>query len=227
MRLMTRRFSLSLHQQLLALLLVGSSPAMAHPHSWIDMTSQLQIDGQKRLIGLHLSWLFDEFYSATILDDAKANGHSVNQELTLFGQDTLTNLATENYLNRMTLNGQKVHFGQGRDVHTRWQEGQIRLDYYLPLEPPVSLAGKRLQFAIYDSTYYVEMLHHQVDAIQLQGDGAKGCQRQLVPPNPTDEQQSYAISLDKTEQADDGLGTAFAEQVIVTCSPLTPTETTP
>ena len=40
-------------------------PVAAHPHSWIDMVSQLQIDDQQRLTELHLSWLFDEFYSAT------------------------------------------------------------------------------------------------------------------------------------------------------------------
>jgi ABC-type uncharacterized transport system substrate-binding protein len=162
--------------------------------------------------------LFDEFYSATILDDAKAKGHSVEQELALFGEETLANLATENYLIRMTLEGKKVHLGQGNHARATLLNGQIRFDYQLPLNEPLPLAGKRLQFAIYDSTYYVEMLHRQVEAIQLQGDGATHCQHQLLAPNPSAEQQSYAVSLDKTEQADEGLGTAFAEQVIVHCS---------
>ncbi len=204
--------------RLLPLLLLCSNPVAAHPHSWIDMVTQLQIDQQQRLTSLHLSWLFDEFYSATILDDAKAKGHSVEQELALFGEETLANLATENYLIRMTLQGKKVHFGQGNHASATLLNGQIRFDYQLPLNEPLPLAGKRLQFAIYDSTYYVEMLHRQPEAIQLQGDGAAHCQRQLLAPNPSAEQQSYAVSLDKTEQADEGLGTAFAEQVIVHCS---------
>ena len=212
------RFLLSFRKRLLPLLLFGCNPVAAHPHSWIDMVTQLHIDQQQRLTGLQLSWLFDEFYSATILDDAKAKGHSVEQELALFGEETLANLATENYLTRMTLEGQKVHFGQGTQARATLLNGQIRFDYQLPLQEPLPLAGKRLQFAIYDSTYYVEMLHRQPEAVQLQGDGAVHCQRELLPPNPSSEQQSYAVSLDKTEQADDGLGTAFAEQVIVQCS---------
>ena len=46
-------------------------PVAAHPHSWIDMVSRLQIDDQQRLTALRLSWLFDEFYSATVFDEAK------------------------------------------------------------------------------------------------------------------------------------------------------------
>ena len=183
------------------------------------MVSQLQIDDRQRLTELHLSWLFDEFYSATILDDAKSNGHPLQQELDQFGQDTLNNLATENYLNRMTLDGQRVQFGHGDQPKTQWVNGQIRFDYRLPLAHPLPLTGKRLQFAIYDSTYYVEMLHGSPTAIQLQGEGAAGCRAELLPPNPSEEQQSYALSLDKTEQSEDGLGTAFAEQIIVLCAP--------
>ena len=198
---------------------VVALPVAAHPHSWIDMVSQLQIDDRQRLTELRLSWLFDEFYSATILDEAQSKGHSLEQELVQFGQDTLNNLATENYLNRMTLDGQKIRFGRGDQVKTEWVNGQIRLSYRLPLAQPAPLTGKRLQFAIYDSTYYVEMLHGSPTAIQLRGQGATGCHTELLPPNPSEEQRSYALSLDKTEQSEDGLGTAFAEQVMVLCSP--------
>ena len=200
-----------------AVCILASPLVAAHPHSWIDMQTELQIDGQQRLTALRLSWLFDEFYSATILDDAKAAGHSVAQELQLFGHDTITNLASENYLNRMTLDGQKVSLGPVHEYQTQMSDGRIRFDYTLPLKAPLPLTDHSLLFAIYDATYYVEMLHQQEQAIQLTGPGAKGCQRTLRPPNPTDEQRMYAISLDKTDQADDGLGTAFAEQITIQC----------
>lgn len=192
-------------------------PVAAHPHSWIDMVSRLQIDDQQRLTALRLSWLFDEFYSATVFDEAKEKGHSEQQELKLFLQDTLTHLATENYLNRMTLDGKKVHFSPAKEGRVSVTDGQIRIDYTLPLPQPLPLASHTLQFAIYDSTYYVEMLHHTERAIELTGPGASHCQRRLQSPNPSAEQMSFAMSLDKTQQADDGLGTAFAEHVFVTC----------
>ena len=52
-------------------LLLWSAACGAHPHSWIDMVSQLQINRDGQLTELRLAWLFDEFYSASILDDAK------------------------------------------------------------------------------------------------------------------------------------------------------------
>ena len=77
-------------------LLLWSAACGAHPHSWIDMVSQLQINRDGQLTELRLAWLFDEFYSASILDDAKANGHSPEQELAIFAKETIANLATEN-----------------------------------------------------------------------------------------------------------------------------------
>lgn len=199
-------------------LLLWSAACGAHPHSWIDMVSQLQINRDGQLTELRLAWLFDEFYSASILDDAKANGRSPEQELAIFAKETIANLATENYLNRMNWHGQKIRFSKPvTNYQVRMVQGQIRLDYTLPLPTPLPLDEQGLTFGIYDSTYYVEMLHKQPEAIQLQGEGAHLCQRQLVPPNPSAEQQAYAISLDKTQQAEEGLGTAFAEQVLISC----------
>ena len=109
----------------------------------------------------------------------------------------------------MTLDGQKVSLGPVHEYQTQMSDGRIRFDYTLPLKAPLPLTDHSLVFAIYDATYYVEMLHQQEQAIQLTGPGAKGCQRTLRPPNP--------ISLDKTDQADDGLGTAFAEQITIQC----------
>lgn len=203
---------------LLLTLLLWSATSGAHPHSWIDMVSELSINKQGQLTALHLIWRFDEFYSASILDDAKANHHTPEQELTIFAKQTIDNLATENYLNRMSWHGKKIRFSlPATDYRASMEQGQIRFEYRLPLPAPLPLDEQGLEFAIYDSTYYVEMLHKQVEAIQLTGEGAALCQRQLIPPNPSAEQQAYALSLDKTQQADEGLGTAFAEKVEIRC----------
>lgn len=199
-------------------LLLWSAACGAHPHSWIDMVSELNINRQGQLTTLHLTWLFDEFYSASILDDAKANGHTPEQELKIFAKQTIDNLATENYLTRMSWHGKKIRFSQPvTDYQASMVQGQIRFEYRLPLPTPLPLNEQGVELAIYDSTYYVEMLHKQVEAIQLTGEGASLCQRQLIPPNPSAQQQAYAMSLDKTEQADEGLGTAFAEKVEIRC----------
>ena len=206
-------------RSLLAICALGSylPSATAHPHSWIDMVSRLEMAPPHQLKALHLAWLFDEFYSATILDEAKEKKHTVDQELAEFARDTIRHLSTEHYLNRITLDGKKLDFGQPYNVKASLLDGQIRLDYSLPLQPVADLSGHRLEFSIYDSTFYVDMRHGQAKAIELIGAGAPGCKATLIQPTPTKAQQSYAASLDLTAQSDDGLGKYFAERVVVTC----------
>lgn len=196
---------------------LGVQPACAHPHSWIDMVSRLEMEPPHQLKALHLAWLFDEFYSATILDEAKAKKKNIDQELATFARETVKHLGSEHYLNRITLDGKKLNFGEPYDVRASLLDGQIRLDYALPLQSEPDLSGHQLEFSIYDSTFYVDMRHGQAKAIQLIGAGAPGCQARLIFPNPTPEQQSYAASLDQTAQSDEGLGKYFAERVLVTC----------
>ena len=75
-------------RSLLAICALGSylPSATAHPHSWIDMVSRLEMAPPHQLKALHLAWLFDEFYSATILDEAKEKKHTVDQELAEFAK---------------------------------------------------------------------------------------------------------------------------------------------
>ncbi len=52
-----------------ALLTLISSSALAHPHSFIDMKTELVADGD-RFTGLKMIWTMDEITSADLLYDA-------------------------------------------------------------------------------------------------------------------------------------------------------------
>ncbi len=194
-----------------------ASQAQAHPHSWIDMLSELEINERQELVALRLSWLFDEFYSANIIEEMKRQPEPLQSQFRAFTDQTRRSLASQHYLTRMTLDGQPVAFGTVTEFRVSKQDYQIRLDYRLPLASPQPLAGHQLAFAIYDATYYVEMLHREARAIRLTGPGAKACQHRLIAPTPPEDLLAYAQSLDQSEQAENGLGKAFAERVIVTC----------
>ncbi len=61
------------------------------------------------------------------------------------------------------------------------------------------------------------MLHHKASAVTLSDQAANLCAIRLEKPNPPEDISAYAASLDITQQSEKGLGTLFAEKVLLTC----------
>lgn len=52
-------------------LLSGGISANAHPHVFIDASFALRFDGQGRLMAIRIYWLYDAFYSLSMIEDAQ------------------------------------------------------------------------------------------------------------------------------------------------------------
>ena len=74
-----------------------------------------------------------------------------------------------------------------------------------------------MHYAIYDPTYYIEMVHAETDQAITLVNAPGGCRAAMKQPNPDPEQIMLAASLDRTQSAGDGLGRFFAEDVSLTC----------
>ena len=94
----------------LFLLLLGTAPAFAHPHVWIDMTADLAFDNSKRLDALTIAWTFDEFYSAFAVQDFKKlpDGRYDPADLAKLADVNLTNLKDWNYFTEVTAGGNVI-----------------------------------------------------------------------------------------------------------------------
>ena len=199
----------------LALSLGIAPPTWGHPHSWIDMVSRPQIDAQGRLTAFKLSWLFDEFYTATLLDDAK--GKPSQAFLADLAKQSQATLKEGHYLLHFRGISPPPTFGSVSDFHYSLRQGQLKLDFTLPLTHAQDLTQAQLDYAIYDNTYYIDMSHHAPDAIQLEGPGAPHCQATYHTPHPSDNDIAYASNLDINQQGDEGLGEVFAEWISLHC----------
>jgi len=58
----------------IALVLAPLAAARAHPHGWIDIRTELLTDDDGRITAIRQAWLFDETYSAFVLDDLEREG---------------------------------------------------------------------------------------------------------------------------------------------------------
>ena len=215
------RTSLTLGIFVLALaLFAGALPqhARAHPHVWIDLKTQFEFNGDGRITGLQIDWTFDEFYSAYVIADAGGADAMDQETLTDIGRRNLTNLREYNYFTEFRADGSIQPLGTPETFDMGLENGKLWLRFSVPLETPLAPADHRISYAVFDPSYFVEILH--VDGgYRLPADGGPdGCRTVLETPNPSTEALSLAESLDLLDSAPESFGALFAERVRLECS---------
>ena len=194
-------------------------PALAHPHVWIDLDTALVFDDRGRLTGLRVHWVFDEFYSLYMMEDLDTDGDGVAEADKLHGmaQSSTKNLAEYDYFTEVEMDGSRLAQGSVTEAEAAVQDGRLVLTFTVPFAEPVAIDGKSLTYAVYDPTYYIEILHVKEDPVSFEGAAPSDCRYVVLPPNPDAATVSFAASLDKTESGGDSLGDAFAERMTVLC----------
>lgn len=199
--------------------LAAGAPVLAHPHAWIDFKVKVLFDDKGRIHALEETWLFDPFYTAFSLEGVKRdrNGRPEQQAIDALMATNMKNIAKFGYLTEIESGGTSAAFSGTRDIRSGIEDNRLRLTFTLLLQSPVDPAQAPVRYAVFDPTYYIEMLHAEGGgAVELAGAGA-ACAYRLIPPNPSPEAVGLAASLDRTQSAGDGLGKLFAERVSIRC----------
>jgi ABC-type uncharacterized transport system substrate-binding protein len=198
--------------------LVGAGHALAHPHSWIDLRSQVIMDDEGRVAALELEWLFDDLYTAYVAQEFVKQDRPPSEFLPEVASTYLGNLAEYEYFTDVRLDGERLALGEPAGAEAGLRDRRLWLRFEVPLVKPVDPDKGRLTFAVYDPTYYIEILHVEGETIAFTGPKAEGCVGRIVPSNPSFEAIARASALDVTQSGGDGLGELFAETVVVECS---------
>ncbi|PWC23102.1 DUF1007 domain-containing protein [Brenneria roseae subsp. roseae] len=207
--------------RLLTLAVFGTAmslPVFAHPHSFIDMQTTIESQNEQ-ITGLRMQWTMDPITSADLLYDAgnAAKGSEVWKKL---AAEVMANVLGQHYFTDIYRDKQPVKYASiPTEYHLSRKGNQAVLEFVLPLAHPQPLAGKPLQISTYDPTYFVDMSYQDEKAIKLAPALASRCKTTLVTPKPSEDLQSYALSLDKNDSPgeDMELGKQFAQQVTLQC----------
>ena len=197
---------------------LGSVPAHAHPHVWIDVSVEVVFD-QGKVTGLRETWLFDDYYTAYATEDMDEDGDGKPDahRLRALLEENMSNLAEYNYFTQVTSGSGDVAFGKITEMSSQMNGARLEMTFLLPLAAPLDVHKPGMVYGIFDPTYYIEMLHaEKPDAIRLTAAPA-GCSKQLEKPKPTMEATMLAASLDRLQTASNGLGALFAERVTIQC----------
>jgi ABC-type uncharacterized transport system substrate-binding protein len=202
----------------LAGVLVGGGNALAHPHAWIDLRTRVVMNDQGRVAALELDWLFDDFYTAFVADEFVKQDRPPSEFLPEVANTYLNNLAEYGYFTDVRLDGERLPLGEPTGAESGLRDKRLWLRFEVPLVEPVDPNSGRLTVAVYDPTYYIEIVYLEGEFVAFSGPGADACFGRVIPPNPSFEAIALASALDRTQSGGDGLGELFAETVVVECS---------
>ncbi|SCA55980.1 conserved exported hypothetical protein [Candidatus Terasakiella magnetica] len=192
----------------------------AHPHTWIDLETALIFDPDGKVSGLWVGWLFDDFYSAFTLEEMTpdAKGNYDQKALNDLAQQNLKNLSEYSYFTFINVDGKKAASQPVTDYKTHVEKNRLWMEFTVTLAQPIDPKTHKIDYAVYDPTYYVEILHAaEGDPIQLIGEKSMGCGYAMKKPEPPKELSLMAADMDKDETAGDGIGVYFSETVELSC----------
>jgi len=195
-----------------------SASALAHPHSFIDMKTDI-VSQDARLTGLKMSWTMDEITSSDVFyDAADAKPDSVTWKK--LAAQVMANVLGQHYFTEMYRDGQRIKFENLPAEYHLYRNGlKATLVFVMPLAHPPLLVGTPIIFSTFDPTYFVDMTYQSSAAISLPANVASHCQIALATPKPNASLRDYALSLDKpgSPGVDMALGKQFAQQVTLQC----------
>lgn len=205
---------------LFAMISISAPTARAHPHVWIDMKSSPLFNDKGEITGLSLTWLFGDFYSAFIMEEIpkNADGTPMQAALEELAKGNLANLAEYNYYTNLRIDDQTAALKPVDQYTTGILQNRLWMKFQVDLKTPVDPLGKSISYAIYDPSYYIEILHdNKAPALTIDGAMKERCTARLIPPTPPEDMSMMALGLDKTEKPDFALGEFFAEWVSLKC----------
>ncbi|RBW47226.1 DUF1007 domain-containing protein [Psychromonas sp. B3M02] len=190
--------------------------AQAHPHSWINMKTKIE-GNEEQITGLTMSWTFDSLTSAYMLDGENLSAENKAATFKKLKDSVMENINVEHYFTYFYDGETPIKYAFSNQGTLTQNGPKLTLDFYVPLSKPKAISDRPLKLAIFEPSYYVDMSWDSKNDIELSSALSKRCSFELIPPNPTPEQVTYAMSLSVDQDPDNALGQLFTQTVIINC----------
>lgn len=202
----------------LAALCLTAGPALAHPHVYVTMKSELVYDAEGRITGVRHAWTFDDMFStyATQGLESKEKGIFTREELAPLAEVNVTSLKEFDFFTQGKLNGKKAEFDAPRDYWLEFKDQLLTLHFTLPVKAPAKVRDLALE--IYDPIYFVSFGLAEKDPVTLAGAPA-ACKLNVSSPDDKVATQSQSLSESFFSKPDPSnpFGAQFANRIFVKC----------
>ncbi|MBI1867847.1 MAG: DUF1007 family protein [Methylocystis sp.] len=202
-----------------AIFVLSARTAVAHPHVWVAVRSEVIFASDGKIKGIRHAWVFDEMYSAFATQGLGQDGKPpTREELAPLAKTNIESLAEFDYFTFAKQDNAKLAFLAPVDFSLEADEAKIvTLRFTLLLQTPVA-ARKPFSFQVYDPTYFVAFDFEKQNPLTL-ADAPSGCSASVNESKPllaADTQKlSEAFFQNMSPGAD--FGVKLAARVIVAC----------
>ena len=191
------------------------TPAVAHPHVWIKVTSELIYAADGSVTGIRHHWQFDDMYSAYAVQGlaAKVKGQFTRAELAPVAKENVTSLKDVGYFTFVTADGAKVTLADPpQDYWLDYKDAILTLNFTVTFKQ--SVKAKSLKVEIYDPTYFIDLEFAKGAPVKLVGAPAQ-CKGEVEWPRELTFAEGKKLS-DNPEAAATW-GANFANKILVQC----------
>lgn len=203
----------------LVALLAAATPAVAHPHVWVTMNSEVLFDKTGKVTGIRQHWTFDDMYSAFVTTGIGVSGKAATpEELLPVAKVNVESLAEFDYFTFARDAHGKVEFAKPVDYSMTESDDMLAtLHFTLPLKTPETV-GKAFSFQIYDPTFFVDFEFAKTDPVTLV-DAPKGCSLNDFKPPPLTPADSLKLTAAAAEDFAPDLAFVIrlSDRAVVTC----------
>ena len=215
-------------QAALAALAIGAlaapTPAMAHPHVWIQMQSGVVFNEQGQVSAVKVTWTFDDSYTQMALDglDKNANGTYEPEELEPLTRENLESLKDYDFFTHVRFDGKAQALGAPTDPGQTYSDGKLRLHFQLPLATPLDPTRGEFVLKVYDPEFYISFEYAGADPLSVSGNMPAAC-KPMLKPLPTDAEIDQTRAMLSTKGPDwkpdeeEDFGALFAQPATIQC----------
>jgi len=202
--------------------------AVAHPHVWADMRSELLVDEQGLITGARVEWTTDKAYAKDALGIYKkqADGSYDKEDLAKLTEENLSALADYGYFINFRFNGEKQKIGKAQDGLQTYNPatGRLTLLFSVPLLTLLDPAKGQVQLKVYDPEFFIDFEYVKEKPLLIARPLREGCVAKLLPiPSDTEIDQTKAMLATKGRdwkpENEEDFGSMFAQATEVTCTP--------
>jgi ABC-type uncharacterized transport system substrate-binding protein len=209
---------------IIALVTAGAaSPALAHPHIFVDAAVEVVFNDEGRAKGLRLTWTYDDLISLTLLSergmDADFDGVLTAEELTQlngFDMNWQPGFLGDTY---GLINGNALILSGPSDWTVSYADAKLTTTHYRSFEFAIELDDQPLIVQAYDPGYYTSYA-----VVSARVTGRDDCTVELFEPDREAADQILEDALaeysgtDGAEAEFPAIGSAYAEEARVTCA---------
>jgi ABC-type uncharacterized transport system substrate-binding protein len=154
-----RRTITTLTVSTLLLLVCLNKTGFSHPHVFIDCGVTLVFD-HEGLAGFHQRWLFDEMFTAFLLEDFDANDNMELEPEEVEGVKTgaFDNLREYTYFTHIFIDGKEFAVQDVTSFSVELtEEGRAIYSFFVPCSVKAGVQIHQVLFSVFDETYYSDV----------------------------------------------------------------------